>query len=266
MQDTSNVFVISILYIWLRPCFQDDIRISSGPSVINSHSSIRAFVATAAACAAAVLCDPAAATSITLGAQHFASGQLLGGGVAEFTAPQGGAPPPFGLFIGGDTAAIGGVFSASWTFNFVPGAASSATITFGIFDHDSAATGNQLASFSIDGIDLTAALNPLVEAPGIGTQVQYDVFTLTLTGSALAALADGTATFFLQLAGPGLCGVAGTSVDCSPNAGNGAGLDFSTLNFTNGTTTVPEPGTLALLAIGLFAIGLLGAGLRLRRR
>ncbi len=190
---------------------------------------------------------PAGAASITLGDQDFASGSLIS--LGTFTAAQVGEPAPIGAFIGNDIA--GTFFSASWTFNFAPGAVGSASITFGIFDHDSAATGQQLASFSVDGVDLTAALNALFEAPGIGTQQQDDVFTLALSGAALAALADGSATFSLTLQGPALCGNAGTTIDCTTQ-GNGAGLDFSRLEYTQ--AAAPEPTTLALFAVALAAI------------
>jgi hypothetical protein len=209
------------------------------------------------ALAAFALSVPGAAyaVSITLGDQDFADGALVSN-VAAFSAPQVGEPAPFGLFLGSDVGT--GNFSASWTFNYGAGAVTSASIAFGIFDHDSAATGNQLVSYSVDGIDLTAALNALFEAPGVGTQDEVNVFTLALSGAALAALADGSATFSLSLQAPALCGAPGTTADCSPVEGNGAGLDFSTLDFTQ-AQVVSEPATLALLGIAL-------AGLGFRRR
>jgi len=206
----------------------------------------------------------AGATVITLGNQDFASGSILAGGIAEFTAPQGGEPPPFGLFVGGDIPGpTQGNFAGMWTFNLAPGAITSASIAFGLYDHDSAASGNQLVSFSVDGINLTAALNLLFEAPGIGDQSQYNIFMLTLPAAALTALADGVATFSLSLQGPALCTITvvpPVSGDCTPNVGNGAGLDFSTLTFNETPTPppngAPEPAALALLLTGLAGIAL----------
>jgi hypothetical protein len=108
---------------------------------------------------------PATAATITLGDQDFADGTLLPGGTAQFLAPQGGEPAPIGQFLGSDVSSTS--FSASWIFNLGAGPVTSASITFGIADHDSAAPGNQLLSFSVDGVDLTATLDALFEAPGV---------------------------------------------------------------------------------------------------
>ena len=226
----------------------------------NYVNSSRAFLKRlgAAAAVGGVLCaGPASSATITLGNQDFQSGALLFGGIAEFLAPQTGEPTPFGLFFGGDTEqqATPGPFIVSWQFSFAPEPVSAATIAFGIWDHDSAAPGHQLTSFTVDGVDIAADLDALMEAVGIGTGSQYDVFALTLTGPALAQLADGVATFAMRLDGPALCGAVGGTTPCTPNVGNGAALDFSTLTYTAGPTTVPEPATLALVAAGLLAAG-----------
>lgn len=205
-----------------------------------------------------MLSDPVLSESITLGDQDFDTGDLLIGGIAEFLVPQTGEPPPFGLYFGGDTPlqATPGPFIVSWTFNFEPSPISAASLIFGIWDHDTAAPGNQLTSFTLDGIDLRAPLNALMEATGIGTGAQYDVFTLMLSGPQLTALEDGVATFAMRLDGPAICGAVGGTTVCDPNVGNGAGLDFSTLNYTAGPIiVVPEPATLALVAVGLLAAG-----------
>ena len=219
-------------------------------------------IGASAALVAILSTGPASATSIGLGDQDFQSGALLFGGIAEFVAPQAGEPTPFGMFSGGDTPqqATPGPFIVSWTFNFAPGSITAATIAFGIWDHDTAAPGTQLTSFTLDGVDITSSLSALMEATGIGTGSQYDVFTLGLTGQALAQLADGVATFAMRLDGPAICGAVGGTTVCTPDVGNGAALDFSTLTYTIGTVVVPEPATLALVGIGLLA-----AGLRRRR-
>lgn len=194
--------------------------------------------------------------TISLGDQDFVDGSFIAT-TADFMAPQSGEPALMGQFIGGDLLTTS--FNTTWTFNYAPGTYSSASITFGIWEHDSAASGNQLLSFMVDGIDLTGALNPLFEAPGVGTQVEYNVFNLGLTGAALAALADGSATFALSLQGPALCGFEGTTNDCGTE--NGAALDFSTLTIREPssflTVTVPEPGSLLLVVSGLLGLGVM---------
>jgi hypothetical protein len=186
--------------------------------------------------------------SITLGGQDFADGATPTTGA--FLAAGAGEPAPFdGVFIGSDVT--GPNFSTSWTFLY---AAQSNVIggsmTLGIYDHESSASGNQVASFTLNGIDLTTSLNALFESYGGGSR-EDNVYTLTLPGSTFTDLGTGNVTFALTLQAPGL-GILGETVF------NGAALDFSTLDVTaEGTSTVPEPSTMLLLGSGL--IGLWGA-------
>ena len=180
-------------------------------------------------------------TIVTVGEQDFADGSTMNTG--PFLAAGAGEPAPFdGVFVGSDVS--GPNFSASWTFSY--GALASVTggsLTLGIYDHESAATGNQVASFTVNGIDLTSALNIQFESHGGGSK-EDNIYTLTLPATTFSALGSGTVNISLSLAGPGL-GLFGETPF------NGAGLDFSTLDIA---TAVPEPLTSTLLLIGIPAI------------
>jgi hypothetical protein len=126
------------------------------------------------------------------------------------------------------------------------------SVKFGINDIDSAALGNQVALFQLNGGDnLTAPLNVLSEAVNSPNR-QYDEFTLSLTPLSLTQLNLATATFHLTLQAPGLGVLPGGT------ASNSGALLFSTLTLqsepiSGGGPTVPEPTTLLLLASGLVA-------------
>ena len=161
-------------------------------------------------------------------------------------------PAPFdGIFIGSDVN--GPNFSATWTMDHGSAIANiiSVTFTLGIDDHDSAATGNQVLNFLMDGVDMTATLNSLFEGHG-GANREDDVYSFSFAPSALAQLADGKGVFSLTLQGPGL-GILGETTS------NGAALDFAKLEIVtqDGTPppTVPEPATMALAGAGLIALG-----------
>lgn len=193
--------------------------------------------------------SPAAALTVTLGDQDFADGTILQFSWI-FQNSSVGEPSPFDGFIGSDQA-DGSNFTASFTFNYAPGPYTAATLTFGIVDHDSALPGDEVASFTADGVDLTAALNAAFNASG-GTQGEVNVYTLDLA-PLLSELADGSITFELMLQGNGVrdSGIPYT---------NGAGLDFAQLNLREpDDVPVPEPGTLALFGVAL-------AGLAVRRQ
>ena len=178
---------------------------------------------------------------ITLGDQDFADGANVA--VLPYNTASAGEPAPFGGLIGNDNDTD---FDATWTFAFPAAAYAGATLRFGIIDHDSGDPGSQVASFTVDGVDLTAAIDALFEldAGGNGDLFVYD---LVLPAAALPALSDGSASFTLVLRGPTFSTI-GLEL---PN--NSAGLDFSTLTLVEDATAVPEPATAALLGAGLLA-------------
>jgi hypothetical protein len=194
--------------------------------------------------------------NVSIGTEHFANGTPITT-LAYITAVS-GQPAPFGAFCGSD---ISSNCAATWTFSgyTVPAGDTliSATLTLGIYDIDSAAPGDQVASFTLNGTDpLTTQLNAASEGLDGGTGApnsEYDVLTITIPGSDFAALASGTATFALTLQGPGL-GKLGTTND------NGAGLDFSSLNMEAMSPMSPTP---ELSSWMLFLTGFLLVGIKL---
>ena len=198
------------------------------------------------------LSGAARADFVQIGTQHFSDGQLIYG--EEYEEAVAGQPSPFDRFIGSDTSQN---FSASYSFRFGPQPIIAATYSLGIFDADSAADGDQVGAFSINGIDLTALLNSAFNAHG-GTQREYNVFTITLPSEVLMSLVGGEANVSLSLVEFGLGGGGGNSSLIT--LFNGAGLDFSTLTYTS-AVAVPEPSSLIL--VGLF--GTAAAGLTIAR-
>ena len=165
---------------------------------------------------------------------------------------QGGQPSPFDTGIGAD-ALFGTNFTATWVFNYstppVGEVVSGASLRIGIVDHDSAASGDQVALLMLDSSDLTVAANAAFEATG-GMEAQYNEYTFALPSTTFADLSDGNATVTLNLAGPGQVPdlFGGGIVE---TANNGAFLINSTLTVI---TSVPEPSSLTLLgALSLFA-------------
>lgn len=181
-------------------------------------------------------------TIVTLGDQDFADGDTPA--TLPFQTAGGGEPAPFnGVVIGSDVT--GPNFSANWTFSYgaIADIITGGSLILGIYEHDSIAPGNQVASFTVNGVDLTGALNTLFESHGGGSR-EDNVYTLTLPASTFAGLASGTVNVSLSLASPGW-----GLFDKTPF--NGAGLDFSTLNVV---TTIPEPLSSTLLLIGVPAV------------
>ena len=158
---------------------------------------------------------------------------------------QSGQAAPFNQSLGNDILADMNA-SGSWSHNYdlLGNPIQSAFFDFGIVDHDSAASGNQVALFTIDGIDLTTELNALFEGSG-GGDGEYNMYQLDLA-SVLGSLADGTANFFLGLTGPGqqtclifLCPDPANPV--TDTLSNGANYIFSTLTITTEDSTPPNP-------------------------
>lgn len=189
--------------------------------------------------------------STSIGTQHFTDNTKVTS--AAYLAADAGQTAPFNAFCGSDTASN---CATSWNFTYTIPAGDTitgATLTLGILDIDSKATGNQVATFTLNGTDdLTGLLDTVSEAASSPNSF-YNVLSITIPGLDLTDLSGGSATFALTLTGPGL-GVLGTTPF------NGAGLDFSTLDITAtpGSTTpppVPEPATWVFLLTGIAAIG-----------
>src|SRR5690349_16184224 len=99
----------------------------------------------------------AAVITQMLGDQDFTDGQQVGSGT--FTAANAGDPAPFNTIIGTDI--FGPNFSTSWTFSGPPiSNVASASILIGLYEGDSSGSGDQAATFTLNGtINLTALLN-----------------------------------------------------------------------------------------------------------
>jgi hypothetical protein len=185
-------------------------------------------------------------TSIGNTSPPFANGSHPSGVTANGALT--GSPAPFNAMCGNDNTSN---CSANWTFSYAPPAGTivGGTLTLGIFDIDSHAPGNQVASYSVGGTDLTALLNAASEGLNGGngaTNSEYDVLTINLPSTTFAALESGSVLISLALQGPGL-GVLATNP-----AHNGADLVFSTLDLQTGPR-VPEPSSLTLLFVAFSA-------------
>lgn len=192
----------------------------------------------------------------TAGEQDHNNGDTLTTG--DFDVAGGGEAAPFNAFIGSDISAGGA--SANFGINYLATSDPilSASIMLGLYDHDSAASGNQIVLFTVDGFDFTVDLSALAEASG-GAQGEANVYTVSLSGAGLfTALSDGSANVVVSVGGPGL-GLFGET------AGNGFGVDFAkiTIETDDGGggpgPVIPEPTTVLLLGTGI-------AGLLWRQR
>jgi hypothetical protein len=215
------------------------------------------------------LLTEAPAATITSSLGNTASGFSDGNKPAAFLVggAQAGQPAPFNQSYGNDE--LGPNFSETWTHSFgaIADPILSASITIGIYEHDSAASGSQLSLFSVDSTDLTAELDAMFEALGDGEDGEYNEYSLALPGTAFAALADGSALVSLTLDGPGL--VTPLFPLPGPNPpeerdNNGANIIFSSLSITTRDAgVIPEPSTLVIWSV-LGAMGLVFA--RRRRK
>lgn len=181
----------------------------------------------------------------------------------ELLLVQGGQDAPFDQGYG--HSLFGPSFSGSWIFDYtaITETILSATLTIGIADHDSMASGDQVASYMIDGNDVTSGLNTAFESVG-GADTEYNVYSLGLSAATFAGLADGTAAASLGLQGPGLVAELDFSTGDTTvieSIHNPANLIFSTLTIVFEDSTnppipqVPEPSTLILFSLGLLIIG-----------
>ncbi len=205
----------------------------------------------------------ASATTITHSLGNTGSGFLDGDipAVSQVGTAQSGQFAPFNQSFGNDIFS-GNYFDVGWTFSFAPIADTiiGATINFGIFDHDTSATGSQLDLFTVDGNALTTTLDGMFEAGGGSSDGEYNVYSINL-GGLFSDLSDGTVDIKLTLQGPGLVTPLFPLPGPNPpedSLGNGANLIFSTLTIETSASQpqpIPEPGSLVLTLFGLSVMG-----------
>lgn len=206
-------------------------------------------------CVAMLVSSVQAGGTYTLGDQDSSDGSFPGS-VPPYTLPSVGEPAPFDTFNGADVD--GPNFDATWTFTFpTDGTIISATLEFGIWDHDSAAAGDQVATFTLDGVDRTTDANTAFNGKG-GSQSEYNTYSFSVSP---ALLTDGQLVVRLELKAPGLGGMAGQVPPAAPEADyNGAWIDFSRLIIVQEEGPpegVPElewslPTVISLVAAALF--------------
>lgn len=160
-----------------------------------------------------------ALSSVQLGEQDFVDGGRYTN-LNVVNQASANEPYPFNGFKGSD--AFLGPSNASFPFSTssIPtDNIDELIMVFGILDHDSATPGDQVAEFTIDGVDFTDSMNALLESRG-GAQVEYNVYTYVFPPG--APVADGSAEFVLRLKGP----TRDDFGNILPEGTNGALLDF----------------------------------------
>lgn len=233
------------LVLYLKKQGRNSNYVSMKPSLILRKTM-------AGACLLLAAC-PLAFGQLTssIGTRHFNDGDSIGTGT--YITAVSGQSTPFGQFNGSD--ASGPNFSTQWAMFFSPPASvasvGSASLTFGFYDHDSAASLTPVSMFTAGGVDLTSTLNAIVTAHG-GANQEYNVYTINLPASAFPSLLGGAIEFELALNGPGMSVLGETTF-------NGAGLDFAEFYIA-----VPEPATEAWVGVGA-AMALIGAHFHRRR-
>jgi hypothetical protein len=162
-----------------------------------------------------------------------------------------GAAPFDGTFIGSDIN--GPNFSADWNFTYVVPAfttITAASFYLQIYDADVCTTTarNPVASFTIDGSDLTSALNTAFLADPCGStnanrtgNVNKEL--ITLPSSLFTPLLTSPASVHLALAD------LGRGILSADTPFNGAELIYSELDLT--TSPVPEPSMWLPVVVGI---------------
>jgi len=173
-----------------------------------------------------------------------------------------GQEAPFGAIHGWED--LTDPDNVNWLFNYgiITDTIINASFSFGIFDHDSSASGSQLDAFSLGGIDLTANLDTMFEAGGGSVDLEYKVYNFNLGNSFFANLANGLFSVDLNIGGNALVTNGSTQAVSEVSNGNRYGLIYSTLiietqDFVEpDPDPIPEPSTLTILALGFMGIGL----------
>lgn len=164
-----------------------------------------------------------------MGDRDFAD-NVAPGGVANFEGANAGDPTGFNEFRGSDFGSSFATFSFSHSFAPLTGA-TSASLTLGIYDHDSTTSSQPGLSIMFDGVAQDVSM-----WAGISATPAYNYIRAMSVD--LALLADGNLDVVISS-----LGVPGQN-------GNGLGIDFSELSAEIGAVPVPASGLLILGALG----------------